>query len=395
MVDVALGSNVPLRGSDVMLEVVVDGEAPRPGEPTPRAEYRTASPEYFEVAGIPLLRGRAFDSADRAETERVVVLTQNLADRLFPDRDPIGRRVAWTGDVLRFIPVSGDWRTVVGVVGDTRDAGPDAEPRPVLYQPFAQEVFTGAVLVRTRSDPEAVAPAGARDPSGVGLKVHPSGLAHQASVSRRPEESGPAGLTPPGSVIVPTVTPGSPRPLWATWSRPMPDRPEWWAPRAAPRRRARDRCPRSCGAGDVHVGKNSRAPRRPGICVVRCRLSADRLVQLASLHPCKDVCGPPRLGGILQRHLRQTTAPHLGAIEVGGQGEQPGRERRVVSPLAEAAIRLDERLLRHVLRPPVDSGERLPQADAGPLGGLLQRAVLTAQSELTSPGQFEVGGVIH
>ena len=161
VVGVALGSNVPLRSSDFMLDLAVDDRPLRPGEPTPRAEYRTASPEYFEVAGIPLLRGRAFASTDRGETERVAILTQGLADRLFPDRDPIGRKVAWTGDVLRFIPVSGDWRTIVGVVGDTRDGGPDVEPSPVLYQPFAQEAFAGAVLIRTRAAPGALAPAAA------------------------------------------------------------------------------------------------------------------------------------------------------------------------------------------------------------------------------------------
>ncbi len=161
VVGVALGSNVPLRSSDFMLDVAVDDRPLRPGEPTPRAEYRTASPEYFEVAGIPLLRGRAFVSTDRGESERVAILTQSLADRLFPDRDPIGRKVAWTGDVLRFIPVSGDWRTVVGVVGDTRDGGPDVEPSSVLYQPFAQETFAGAVLIRTRAAPGALAPAAA------------------------------------------------------------------------------------------------------------------------------------------------------------------------------------------------------------------------------------------
>jgi hypothetical protein len=72
VIGVALGSTVPLWTSDFMLEVAVDGQVPRPGEPTPRAEYRTASPEYFEVAGIPLLRGRAFASTDRGEAERVV-----------------------------------------------------------------------------------------------------------------------------------------------------------------------------------------------------------------------------------------------------------------------------------------------------------------------------------
>ena len=46
-----------------------------------------------------------------------VVINQTLAEYLFPGLDPIGRRVAWTGDVLKFIGVSGEWRTVVGVVG--------------------------------------------------------------------------------------------------------------------------------------------------------------------------------------------------------------------------------------------------------------------------------------
>jgi ABC-type antimicrobial peptide transport system permease subunit len=64
--------------------------------------------------------------------------------------------------VLRFIPVSGDWRTVVGVVGDTRDRGPDVEPTGVVFQPFAQEIFTGALLIRAQGDPTSVAPEASR-----------------------------------------------------------------------------------------------------------------------------------------------------------------------------------------------------------------------------------------
>lgn len=81
VVEVGMGSNVPLSETGFLLEVKVDGQEPMPGQP-------------------------------------------------IADRDPIGQRVAWTGDVLRFIPVSGDWRTVVG---NTKDEGLDAEPRPVLY----------------------------------------------------------------------------------------------------------------------------------------------------------------------------------------------------------------------------------------------------------------------
>jgi predicted permease len=129
-----------------------------PGEPTPNAEYRTASPEYFRAARIPLVKGREFASTDRRGNARVVIINQTLAKRLFGDKDPIGQHIAWTGDVLRFIPVSGDWRTVVGVVGDTRDSGPDAAPSPVMFQPFAQEeIFSGAMIIRTGAEPAALA----------------------------------------------------------------------------------------------------------------------------------------------------------------------------------------------------------------------------------------------
>jgi putative ABC transport system permease protein len=156
--DVALGSNVPLRGTEQFrLDIKAESHPQQPGEPTPSAEYRTASPEYFRAAKIPVVKGREFSSADRRGNQHVVILNQALAKRLFGDKDPIGQRVAWTGDVLRFIPVPGDWRTVVGVVGNTRDSGPDVEPGPVLYQPFAQEeIFNGSFIVRTGGDPTAV-----------------------------------------------------------------------------------------------------------------------------------------------------------------------------------------------------------------------------------------------
>jgi putative ABC transport system permease protein len=156
----ALGSNVPLRSTFFVLEVKAEGRTPANGEATPRATYKTADPQYFAAAGIPLLKGRAFASTDRRESARVVILNKTLADRLFPNQDPIGRRVAWTGEVLKFIPVSGDWRTVVGVVGDTRDAGLDADPTPTVFQPFAQEEpFNGALVIRAKSDPAQLEPS--------------------------------------------------------------------------------------------------------------------------------------------------------------------------------------------------------------------------------------------
>ncbi len=152
--EVGLGSTVPLRNSlGFQLEVKAEGRPLAAGEPMPRADYRTASPEYFRAAGVPLLAGRMFESTDRQGSGLVVILNKTLAERLFRGKDPIGHRVAWTGDVLRFIPVSGEWRTVVGVVGDTKDDGLDGGARPVLFQPFTQEAFPGSgIVIRARQD---------------------------------------------------------------------------------------------------------------------------------------------------------------------------------------------------------------------------------------------------
>ena len=149
--EVGVGWNVPLRASGVLLELKAEGRAEEPGVPRPVVEYRTATPEYFRAAGIPLLSGREFAATDRADGQKVVILNRAVARRLFGDADPFGRRVAWTGDVLRFIPLSGEWRTVVGLVGDTRDAGPDTPPPPAVYQPMEQNdmaFYPGGFVIR-------------------------------------------------------------------------------------------------------------------------------------------------------------------------------------------------------------------------------------------------------
>jgi putative ABC transport system permease protein len=155
--EAGVGSTVPLRDNEFELEIKAEGVALDPSLPTPRAEYRTATPEYFRAAGSPLIAGREFESTDTRDGALVVILNQALAERFFPGPDPLGQRVAWTGEVLNFIPVSGDWRTVVGVVGNTYSASLEAAPRGALYQPFEQEeVFAGSLIVRTNTDPSAL-----------------------------------------------------------------------------------------------------------------------------------------------------------------------------------------------------------------------------------------------
>ena len=160
---VGLGSVLPLRAAGFLLDVKAEGRAQAPGEPTPQAEYRTVGPSYFKAGGIPVLSGNSFTDNDGAGSAPVVVINKALADNLFPDQDPIGRRIAWTGDVLRFIGISGDWRTVVGVVGNTRDGGLDAAPLPAVFIPFRQGDFpTGTLMIRSSGDAAALAPAATR-----------------------------------------------------------------------------------------------------------------------------------------------------------------------------------------------------------------------------------------
>ena len=161
--EVGLGSTMPLRAAGFQLEVKAENRPLATGEPMPRAEFRTASPEYFRAAGIPLKKGREFTTTDRDSAARVVILNETLAKRLFGDTDPINQRVAWTGDVLRFIPVSGDWRTVVGIAGDTKDGGLDVPVGPVMFLPFAQEVtFTGGLVIRADRNAAGLVPATTR-----------------------------------------------------------------------------------------------------------------------------------------------------------------------------------------------------------------------------------------
>ena len=159
---VGVGLNVPLVSSQAMLEVKAEARPPEPGVPAPLAEYRTATPEYFDAAGMRVLAGRSFEQTDVGDGAPVAILNETLARRLFGEDDPVGQRVAWTGDVLQFIGMSGRWMTVVGIVNDTRDKGPTEPPPPVLYQPLAQNElawFPGAFVLRgpgaARAAPQA------------------------------------------------------------------------------------------------------------------------------------------------------------------------------------------------------------------------------------------------
>jgi putative ABC transport system permease protein len=110
------------------------------------------TPDFFQVLQIPLLRGRFFSDRDRADGELVAIINETTARTHWPNEDPLGRRFRF-GD-------SGRWRTIVGVVGDTRRAGIELPVRTESYHPYTtQEPRSMTLAVRTAGDPAAIAPA--------------------------------------------------------------------------------------------------------------------------------------------------------------------------------------------------------------------------------------------
>jgi len=169
VLEVGYGSPL-LERSTARFDFKAEGRVLEAGEAVPNAEMREASPEYFRAAGIPVLRGRAFSSTDqsvvisagsyRRTVGSVVILNQTLAEQLFHSEDPVGRRVAPTGPLLRVARMSGDWRTVVGVVGNTKDGGFEEAPGSVLYFPNLNPAPSGGTLViRVEQDARALIPA--------------------------------------------------------------------------------------------------------------------------------------------------------------------------------------------------------------------------------------------
>jgi putative ABC transport system permease protein len=100
------------------------------------AHYRTASPEYFRAMGIPLVRGRVFDEADREDRPLVAVISASAAQRFWPNRNPIGERFAIDEPEI----------TIVGVVGDVHAAALDQAPQPTVYVPYQQDPWPSMVF---------------------------------------------------------------------------------------------------------------------------------------------------------------------------------------------------------------------------------------------------------
>jgi predicted permease len=156
---VSAGTAVPWRDTGFFAaQFTVEGYSKANGEEDPRARFRTVSPGFFASLGVPIIAGRDFTEADRRTSEKVVIISQSLAARMFSTADALNRHLMWTDPVTKFIDVSNGPRRIVGVVADVDDESVVPQPAMTVYHPLEQEIGIGRLFVRTRTDPYALVP---------------------------------------------------------------------------------------------------------------------------------------------------------------------------------------------------------------------------------------------
>ena len=138
----------------VAFPMSVDGRPQLPGGGG-GAYFRAVGPNYFETMEIPLTRGRTFTEHDRPGSAPVVIINQTMANRLWPNENPIGQRITITDPVHEGEQTS---REIVGVVGDVKHAGLGSPSRSEMYVPSLQAPFLWmSLVVRTSVDPWSLA----------------------------------------------------------------------------------------------------------------------------------------------------------------------------------------------------------------------------------------------
>src|SRR5271163_423018 len=158
---VAVGTAVPWRDAGIFgpgFQFSFDGHVRGGGEEDPRAEFRTVSPGFFAAVGVPIISGRDFNDSDRKDTEKVVMVSQSVAQRMFPGQDAVGHHLMWTDPVMAFIDVSTGPRRIVGVTADADDENVIPGPAMTIYHPFEQEIGGGRMFVHAHGDPYALVP---------------------------------------------------------------------------------------------------------------------------------------------------------------------------------------------------------------------------------------------
>lgn len=174
---------LPIEGWSGWSFVTEDNPDPAAGE-VPDANYNIVGSQYFRTLGIPLQKGRAFNETDTETSSKVVIVSEQLARKSWPGKEPIGKRlkIAESGK-------SGEpWRVIVGVAGNVMTQGPDSGFHPELYIPYTQAPRLGRVslVIRTGSDPTAITGAARREISQLDQDLPVSDIQTLAKIAEEP-----------------------------------------------------------------------------------------------------------------------------------------------------------------------------------------------------------------
>jgi predicted permease len=175
---VGVVSALPMSGVLASIPFTIEGRATSPDE-APRADYRLVSTGYFDALKIPVLAGREFNEGDTAQTTSVALISQNLAQRYWPNGNPLGAHLRIDDNDRGPRPVE-----IVGVVGDVKHLSLEGEPAPHIYLPIHQTHEDAVVwltnnqywLLRTAVDPLTLSAAVRREIQAVDAEVPASSI---------------------------------------------------------------------------------------------------------------------------------------------------------------------------------------------------------------------------
>ena len=153
----AWGMVAPWRdaGSGPTLQFCADGHDHSASQEDPRAQFRVISPGFFAALGVPILAGRDFNELDVKSEEPVAVISQTLAQRMFPNQDPINRHVFWSDPVLKVTRSDPPrLQRIIGVVGDIDDVHVVPERTVTIYHTFETgPLYRGRLFIHTSINP--------------------------------------------------------------------------------------------------------------------------------------------------------------------------------------------------------------------------------------------------
>ena len=148
-------ASLPLTGENARSSIEIEGQ-PTPMGSRPSAAFNAIEPDYFRTLGIPLVAGRDFAGRDDLKSAPVAIVNRTLAQRFFPNQDPIGMHIR-PGISNGYGPGDPPMREILGVVGDVKQGDPGAAADPEVYVPLAQCPFSSMFIVaRTVADPRSI-----------------------------------------------------------------------------------------------------------------------------------------------------------------------------------------------------------------------------------------------